>query len=421
MGGKNLVRTVSKPLTLNELLRVHREIQSLLRHLFIFDSVPAHRRLVHAKKDIGKTTYSDVDLYICGKSLPPGWASHIADKIGSKEFIYNAATQPNPKTPAFFEYNGYEVEIKPTFNEAFSAEYYSYGGLGSVVAPIFKGLGVTLLEDGLRMPIKDGETFVKNYDYHDNLGVNIHSSFLLSSVLSPLLGVSPWLCLGMAVMNSAEEVYTEIEKSQYFDLALYDPTREPSTLYTGFINYLKQKHSLTDESWPQETKASFRKLVLDLKEYGPTPISALLRLQVGKKYDPKSGIVPALTEASAEVQAAVIEQEVSTLLFSKRKSQAIASKFNGDRVMKVTGMNPGALMGVWLKEFKNSFKSDSKFETFILSSTQETINVKMLEFHKTMTQTKPQPIESPGPLELGAYPSDSKGSILFNNTGFKSF
>lgn len=297
------------------------------------------------------TVYGDADFiisqdFIEEESITP---KQIATILGSVAFAQNGQVWT-------FEFRKYLVDlilVPKVENIRTCSILYGHKGVGHLLRSIIKPYGYRLRDTGLCEKVEaDGQVLkelVITMDWESVCGYHRISS---SS------GHYGW-SYGVDTLRNAFHL---LVINPLFTLGAFDldenlnyhgkPERMSLPAFPLFIEYLKERQT------------ELGRAGLNLLPVNPTDAQRKL---VSRAMDPN--------EQHRNAKQVLIEEH--------RHNKVFRRKFSGDFVKNVVGMEEGPSLGIFMNDFRSKFSTPYEFEFFIMSSSEDTLAERLIEFKQT--------------------------------------
>jgi hypothetical protein len=343
MGGKALLEKHPgiKRLTRDEFAMISNELVQKFRGLF--RNYNTEIRVLPTYSD--KTSFGDVDFIVDASRLPQGidgdnWKQMIIQHFKPKAVVENGNIFS-------FEYKNHQIDIISVIsnNYAFSFQYYSYNGMGSLMGNVAKAMGLKLTETGLYLPVYQGQQKIEDILITNDWGQMSsvlgygsnrygYSFDRLSSILSYLSS-----CVYFSQELYNVETMNADERGSYGNLPIYK----------DFVEYITA-HKATLKNYNFESS--------------PKPWMSLIKTSF-----------PQVVDRSKELMEILAKERI------------FKQKFNGEVIMAATGITEGKGLGKFIEAFKKSFPGPLEFDIFIMSSLPSTIEEKLKAFQEEYVKT----------------------------------
>lgn len=308
----------------------------------------------YSKKD----SFGDCDILVRhdGSTVinTSDWRKRLEIAFGSKAVHHT----PNSQVTSF-EYKDFQIDIimVPGLVFDFSFGYYAYNDLGCLLGVICKKMGLSLKSTGLFLPV-----YFEDQRVTDLL---ITNSWLEALAI---LGCSGYK---YGVFNELTDVFGYAVSSSYFSKELFP------------------LENLNSEN--RNRNAARPNYMLFLDYITPAAIKNNFSYDEGHKTPWMDYIIQSYPS---------IVKEYRSVIENCKKTKLLKSKFNGGIVIEQTGL-AGKEVGIFLEQFKGSFKSLNEFEVFVMSSSKSTIIDRINEVYEQiylMVSTKNNSITTLEPL-----------------------
>jgi len=348
MGGNALKSTYTRRYSNDEFIELYRELKPKLEKAFDTD--------VDLVISYGsKEDHGDMDILVLNDGQipkPDGVKKILTDDFGANEIHRNS-------TIYSFDYKELQIDLlfTPRSNWETSKVFFAYNDLGNLMGKIYHKLGLSYGFEGLRYIYRIGD--------HRKLG-----EFVIckdSRKIFEFIGLSYDRFLDG--FDTVEEIFEYVISSPYFQPAAFyyenldarnRKRNKKRANYALFIDYVNKKFSHDDKSFKHKylydpDKEKYWQMIHDYFIDEFDFLGTLEKMQ---------------------------EKEQKKIL--------IASKFNGDIVMKKYPDLQGKDLGIFIKSFKLYFegKSGLAFDDFIIRYDNDEIDVLIEVFYDNYHETK---------------------------------
>lgn len=331
MGG-NALSCTSVRLTKSNYDRVSGDCVAKLRQLYPGKRVEALGSY-HAKADFG-----DCDILVEGGDHYDPY--HAAAALDAVEVVRNGPVTSvgvlvRPEVP-HRDGNVFQVDLIKMEPEAFdfAMGYFGHGDTGNLLGRVAHAMGVSLRHDGLFY-------YYRDFDYK-------FREILLTRNFAEALSFMGYAPEGMAAgFETKEDVYNYVASTPYFNADIYllqnrnakSRVRDKKrAMYMEFLQFCEKRPELTAFEYPEDKAAWLPRIA----EYFP-------HFQV--EYD----------QAAADLA----------------ELRAVKAKFNGEWVSQLTGLQ-GKELGELMRRFKESFESPEAQRAFVLESSVDELEKRVL-------------------------------------------
>lgn len=298
----------------------------------------------HAIESYGsKADHGDLDLLVYAPRYDPFLC---ASSLGATEVVRNGpVTSIGISSLQEFgleEGDVFQVDLISIDADSFeyAANYFSFNDLGNLIGRTAHAMGVAHRHDGLYYYMRDGD-----YKFREILLTKNYDQALI------FLGYDhERFSQGFETLN---EIFMYVSGSDFFNTGIFllenrnaksrirDRKRKT---YMEFLDFCEKNSDLTGYEYPKEKSEWFSRI----KEYFPH-----------------------------------FDGEYKEAVAALQRQRILKSKFNGEMVSKLTGLQ-GKELGVFMKEFKNSFGSNEELGAFVLHSTVEEIKSRVNSFVESL-------------------------------------
>lgn len=328
------------------------ETRRVLAHEYHTEIVPALRRelgklfplcslgIVRSYAD--KQDFGDVDVLIDTYGLGSNWIRDVLDHFKPKAHAWSGRRLPQdlealkPEGNAFsIEFRGFQVDLLPVRREEFTwtSNYYAFNDLGNLVGRIAHKMGLKFGHDGLWYclynPLNPTHVFAE-------IRVTLHG---WDRALK-LFGLDP--ARYHAGFDRLTDVFEYVSSSAYFnpDIFLLENRNHRSRTrdrkrktYTEFLDWVAQRPGLPSFAWNPD----------------------------------KSVYLPAIFETFPS-----FEMEYRRTMERRDIEVQVQSRFNGDQVRAITGLQ-GEALGEHMRDLRGVFDTAEALRDFVLGATDEAL------------------------------------------------
>lgn len=278
-----------------------------------------------------KESFGDLDILVVIKPSITHLKNTLQEIFHPKDIIHNDKCWS-------LDYKNLQVDIITSSPELFeiTLHYYSYNDLNNLIGRVAHNQGLKYGHQGLVFPVKFKDTY-------------LNEEILLSidpKEIYEFLGYD--YSRFQKGFNNLEEIFQYVTKSPFFNKEAFacenyiNRTRNRKRpTFQKFTQWLAERPNLPSFYFKSEKE-----------EY---QMKALKHFHCMEKYE-------------------------TTISHMKKREEAKA-KFNGELVHKLTGLEKKEL-GLFIVQFKSQFSNTPALEDWILSSSQEDINQKILKAHQ---------------------------------------
>lgn len=239
-----------------------------------------------------------------------------------------------------FSFKGFQIDMICTVHDYDTMlAYHSYNDVSNILGRFYHKMGLKLSEQGLSYPVRSED--------HSILGevpVSIDPHDMMSFLG---LDFGKW----EKGFTTLEDLFEWVAAGKYFD----------PFIFLGKLSPINEKRN--------KKRKTFSKFIEWIKNKAPKPNHAFL----GRT---KESYIP---EIDSFFGCNITKKKLA-ILDEFKKSQSIKEKFNGELVMRCTGLL-GKELGSFLGEFKKEVESSQTFEEFISSNDISQIEAEVIDFY----------------------------------------